>query len=101
MVNKLLVPPSYELEKNHIDALIKTLDLFSGDFNVVVDEQHMNSFRDSYSLKNLIKQPICYKNPNNSTSISLILTDVPKSFQSTCVLEIRLSNFHLITFAVM
>ena len=33
--------------------------------------------------------------------IDLILTDVPRSFQITCVVETGLSDFHLITLIVM
>ena len=66
-----------------------------------VEEPHMKTFCESYSLQNLIKQPTCYKNPSRSTSIDLILTNVPRSFQSTCVIETGLSDFHLMTLTVM
>ena len=49
----------------------------------------------------LIKQPTCCKNPNKLTCIDLILTNVPPMFQSTCVLETRLSDFYLMTVTVM
>ena len=42
-----------------------------------------------------------YKNPDNPASIDLLLTNAPRSFQSTCVLETGLSDFHLITLTVM
>ena len=48
-----------------------------GDFNVAIDEQQMNSLYNSYSLKNLIKQPTCYKNPDKPTSIDISLTIAP------------------------
>ena len=95
---------------NHIDALSKTLDLHSskcikiellGDFSTAIDEEHMSYFCDSYSLKNLTKQPICYKNPDKLTSIDFTLTNVPKCFQGTCVLETGLSDFHLMKLTVM
>ena len=66
-----------------------------------VEEPHMKTFCESYSLQNLIKQPTCYKNPSRPTSIDLILTNVPRSFQSTCVIETGLSDFHLMTLTVM
>ena len=37
--------------------------LILGDFNVGIDEPHMKSFCETYNLTNLIKLPICYKNP--------------------------------------
>ena len=58
----------------------------------------MKTFCENYSLQNLIKQPTCYKNPSRPTCIDLILTNVPRSFQSTCVIETGLSDFHLMTF---
>ena len=95
---------------NHLEALSDFLDFHSssynniiilGDFNVSVEEPHMKTFSENYSLQNLIKQPTCYKNPSRPTCIDLILTNVPRSFQSTCVIEKGLSNFHLMTLTVM
>ena len=42
-----------------------------------------------------------YKSPNKPTCIDLILTNVLRMFQSTCVLETGLSDFHLMTVTVM
>ena len=75
--------------------------IFFGDFNVTDDEYPMKSFCENYDLKNLIGQPTCYKNSSNPACIDLILTNVPRSFQSTCVVETGLSDFHLITLTVM
>ena len=61
----------------------------------------MYSFCENYNLKTLIKQRTCYKNPDNPTCIDLILTNIPLSFQNTCGLETRLSDFHLMTLTVM
>ena len=61
----------------------------------------MQSFCESYNLKSLIKQPTCYKNPDKPTCVDLILTNVPRMFQSTCVIETGLSDFHLMTVTVM
>ena len=81
------------LLSTHIDKLSKSLELFSpdyekviflGDFNVGVNDNHMKSFCENYGLKNLIKQPTCYKNPSNSTCIAVIITNVPRG---TCVIE--------------
>ena len=73
-----------------------------GDFHVGVEDlPHMKTFCGNYSLQNLIKQPTCYKNPSRPTCIYLILTNVPRSFQSTCVIETGLSDFYLMTLTVM
>ena len=68
--------------------------LILGDFNVSVKQSHIKCFRDNYGLKILIIKPTCYKNSENPTSINLMLTNVPRSFQSTCVAETGLSDFH-------
>ena len=95
---------------NHLKALSDFLDshsstyekvLILGDFNVEVDDQNIKTFCDSCSLTSLIKQPTCYKNPSHPKCIDLILTNVPRSFQTTCVIETGLSDFHLMTLTVM
>ena len=67
----------------------------------VIEDQHMKAFCDNNNLTSLIKQPTCYKNPNNPTCIDLILCNTCRSFQSTCVIETGLSDFHLMTLTVM
>ena len=111
---KWLVNCSYNPHKNsirnHLDRIRESLDLLSsdyekmiflGDFNVTDDEHHMKSFCENYDLKNLIRQPTCYKKSSNPVCIDLILENVPRSFQSTCVVETGLSDFHLMTLTVM
>ena len=75
--------------------------VFLGDFNVTGDEHHTKSFCENYGLKNLIRQPTYYKNPSNTVCTDLILTNLPRSFQSTCVIEKGLSDFYLMTLTVM
>ena len=96
--------------KNHLATLSNFLDLHSskykkmlilGDFNVGTDERHMKSFCETCHLTNLIKEPTWYKNPDNPTCIDLILTKDPRTFQSTCVIETGLSDFHLMTLTIM
>ena len=61
----------------------------------------MQTFCEMYNFKSLIKQPTCYKNPDKPSCIDFILTNVPRMFQSTCVIETGLSDFHLMTVTVM
>ena len=102
---------SYNPHKNNIGNCLKELSdfldshcstyekvLILGDFNVGVDDQNMKT---CYSLTSLIKQPTCYKNPLHPKGIDLVLTNVPGSFQTTCVIETGLSDFHLMTLTVM
>ena len=82
----------------HLGRISESLDLlssdyekiiFSGDFNVTDDENHINlslkTLHENCSLKNLISQPTCYKNPSKPACIDRILTNVSLSFQSTCL----------------
>ena len=68
--------------KNHIETIGRTLDAFSkkyenilflGDFNASVDDETMKDFYSSFCLKSLIKQPTCFKNPENQSRIDSIL----------------------------
>ena len=112
--SKWLVSCCYNPHKNSIGSNLHrirgSLDLLSsdyekmifwGDFNVTDHEHHMKSFSKNYGLKYLIRQLTCYKNASNPACIDLILANVPRSFQSTCVVETGLSGFHLMTLTVM
>ena len=88
---------------NHLDSLSRNLALYSstyenyiiiGDFNIEADSKEMSSFCDTFDLTNLIKEPTCYKNPDNQSCIGLILTNKILSFQNSCVPETGLSDFH-------
>ena len=52
-------------------------------------------------FKNLIKDATCYRNPENSSCIDLILTNNPNSFQNSEVIETGLSDFHNMTVTVI
>ena len=62
-------------------------------FNIFTENNYIKTFRENSNIKSLIKQPACYKNPDNPTWIDLMLTNVPRSFESTKVLQTRLSDF--------
>ena len=109
LINCSYNPHKSEIKK-HLTVLRHSLDLHSskydkililGDFNVGIEEANMQSFCEKYNLKSLIKQSTGYKNPDKPTCIDLILTNVPRMFQSTCVIETRMSDFHLMTVTVM
>ena len=61
----------------------------------------MEEFCASYNLKNLIKQPTCFKNLENPTRIDHILTNHPKRFHSPSVFEAGLSDFRKLTLTVL
>ena len=75
--------------------------IFLEDFNTKINEQHIKSFCHRYSLKHLIRKPTRFKNFKKPTCIDLILTDMPHSFQSACVIETGLSAFRLMALTVM
>ena len=68
--------------------------LILGDFNANISKPTLTSFCTLLKLKNLVKEPTCYKNPNNPSRIDLFLTNCARSFHNTCVFETGLSDFH-------
>ena len=94
----------------HLENLNRSLALYSshyenfiiiGDFNVEANDSAISVFSDTYDLKSLIKEPTCYKNPNKPSCIDLILTNKPRSFQHSRVIETGLYDFHKMTVTVM
>ena len=61
----------------------------------------MKNFCGTYHLHNLIKDPTCFKNPDKSSCIDLLLTNFPKSFLKSQTLETGLSDFHKLTLTVL
>ena len=53
--------------------------LMLGDWNSTVKEAGMANFCDTYNLKNLIKEPTCFKSTENPSSIDIILTNKTQS----------------------
>ena len=51
-------------------------------------------FCDFYNLTNLIKVPICFKNPDFPTNIDAMLTTSYRIFHNSCAIETGLSDFH-------
>ena len=65
-----------------------------GDFNINANSKEMSTFCDTFDLTSLIKEPTCYKYPDNQSCIDLILTNKSLDFQNSCVVETGLSDFH-------
>ena len=65
-----------------------------------MSETFMNEFCEINNLKNLVKEPTCFKNPLNPTCIDLMLTNRPKTFQNTLPIP-GLSHFHKMTVTVL
>ena len=95
---------------NHLNEIGRHLDSYSskydnyilmGDFNVEPTEHAMAEFMQTYDLRNLVKGPTCFKNPENPSCIDLILTNRNRSFQGSYLIETGISDFHKMTLTVM
>lgn len=91
-----------EIGKN-FDIILSDYDnIFCfGDYNAEAKNISLIEFCKTYELKHLIKEPTCFKNPDNPKCIDLILTNFPKSFQNSIAIDIGLSDFHKMTITVM
>ena len=111
---KWLVNCSYNLHKSnigkHLNIISRSLGALSNkyeniallaDFNACVDDETLETFCKFYSFHALIKQPTCFKNPENHSCTVLILTSKSLSFQTECVIETGLSDFHRMTISVL
>ena len=92
-----------------MNSLSKNLALYSstyesyivlGDFNAAVDNNAISSSCDAFDFVNIIREPTCYKNPENISCIDLILTNTPHSFQNLGAIETGFSDFHRMTVTV-
>ena len=54
-----------------------------------------------YNLKNLVKGPTCFKNPDKRSCINLILTNKSKSFQTSQIIETGTSDFHKMVMTIL
>ena len=57
----------------------------------------MLDFCESYNLKSLIKQSTCFKNSENPSCIDLFLSNRPRNFSNSYIIETGLSDFHMMT----
>ena len=72
-----------------------------GDFNIEPTDAALSNFYVVYNLKNLIKDKSSFKNPKKASCIDLIITNRPKSFRNSKVIETGLSYFHKMCITVM
>ena len=71
-----------------------------GDFNSEEKSENISNFLDTYSLRNLIKVPTCFKS-DSPRSIDLMLTTEIKSFRNSTAIETGLSDFHSMIMTVL
>ena len=93
-----------DIEKE-IDSLLSQCEniILQGDFNCELKEETLSTFCEVHNLKNLIKEPTCFKNPEKPTIIDLIWSnnlrlslevDDPskyalKDFQNVCLTSLN------------
>ena len=71
-----------------------------GDFNMQPTNQILKTFLEDNSFVNLIKSNACFKSKPGSY-IDLILTNKPKSFQNSGVMETGVSDHHALIFSFL
>ena len=81
-------------QKYRLGFIENEIIVLLGDFSSCMDDSPMIDFCETYKLRNLVKHPTCFKNPENPSCMDLLLTNRPLSFQSTTVIETGLSDFH-------
>ena len=93
-----------------MDSVSKSLDIdltkhenviLCGDFNASIEDSFTKSVCETYDLKSLVKEPTCFKNPENSSCIDLVLINKPQRFTKTGVIETDLSDYHKLVKTVM
>ena len=68
-----------------------------GDFNAETNEASISEFCEIYNTKNIIKDKTCLKNPEDPAYVDLMLTNRPRSFQNSIVIETGLYDFDKMT----
>ena len=75
--------------------------ILMGDINVEPNDASMKNFCQIYGYKNIVKDKTCFKSPIIPTCIDLMITNRPKSFQESEVIETGLSDFPKMSLTVM
>ena len=105
MANSLIVS-LYNRHKTTISSFLKDIekeiDSLSSQYeNIILPGDFNHEPKVDTYLKNLIKEPTCFKNPEKPSIIDLILTNKPKCFQHSCTYETGISDFHKMAITVM
>ena len=108
LVIAIYTPPS-QCKNYFITELTKMLDKCRGsyentvilwDFNMQPTNQILKTFLEDNTFVNLIKSNTCFKSKPGSR-IEFILTNKPKSFQNSGVMEIGVSDHHTLIFSFL
>ena len=89
--------PKKSLIENHLQQLQEQLEVFSEryehflimrDFNTDVSDHSITLFYTLFKLKSIVKEPKCYKNPENPSCIDLFLTNCPRNLKPVSLIFI-------------
>ena len=71
-----------------------------GDFNLSVDNSHLEAFMQAYDFRSFIKEPTCYQS-NTPSCIGLILTNRKSLFKLSNTFETDLSDHHKLACTIL
>ena len=109
MVGYRNIYTNISVQEYFITELTKILDkcrgsyentVILGDFNMQPTNQILKTFLEDNSFVNLIKSNTCFKSKPGSC-IDLILTNKPKRFQNSGVMETGVSDHHALIFSFL
>ena len=101
-------PPSQN-EEFFISNLSKTINAFStkydnilsmADFNLTIENKHLEELLNLFNLKSLISSPKCFQSTNPSC-IDLILTNQEDLFSNSNTCEVGISDHHHLVSAML
>ena len=75
--------------------------ILMGDINVEPNDASMKNICQIYGCTNIVKDKTCFRSPVNPTCVDLMITNRPKSFQESEVIETGLSDFPKMSLTVM
>ena len=101
--------PPAQSDEYFFDNVTKILDkynsykkvLLAGDFNAQEGEPCLRNFICENNLKNIVKEPTCFKNVENPSTIDLFITNFPNCYFSTKTVTTGLSDFHKMVFTIL
>ena len=101
-MQKLNYKPPSQNEEFFISNLPKTINEFStkydnillmGDFNLTIENKHLEELLSLFNIKSLISSPTCFQSIN-PTCIDLILTNQKDLFSNSNTCEVGISDRH-------
>ena len=101
-------PPS-QSHKEFTNRLSSIIDYYSpkyknliliGDFNLSIENQHLDALIQAYNLNNFINKPTCFQS-NTPTYIDLLLTNKKNLFKLTNTFETGISDHHKLVSTIL